>query len=564
MTKALHRSMLVPFLLAFLAHGAGAQERSTVHTAALELQGAGNDETPAKLLSGMGSLHHPIATKSPEAQAFFDQGLTLVYAFNFAEAVRFFRRAAELDPQAAMPFWGLALALGPNYNVSYVSPANEKAASDALQQAAKLAATGPECERDYIQALARRFTSEATPDLPKLAHEYVSAARELMRRYPDDPDAGALYAESLMDLHARQLWSNDGKPSEDTMEIIAVLESVLRQWPDHAGANHYYIHTMEASPYPERALPSAHRLETLVPAAGHLVHMPAHVYVRTGNYAAAVKSNQAAVAADSDYLRDHTFANLAYKLGYAEHNLVFMVYSASMDGEFEAAYRAASELDTEARALIESMPPAEGYIENSILIQVRFARWNEVLALPAPDAKLQGLTFFWHYARGCAFAVAGQAAKAESERDAMEEIYKKLPAGPAFGMMTNSWETMHGMAANSLSARIAVAHGDFAGAVERWQAAISIEDQMRYHEPPDWFYPMRESLGAALLRAGKTMEAEKIFRDDLERNPRNPRSLFGLWKTLEAEHKSADADWVRRSFEQSWKGGELQLRIEDF
>jgi tetratricopeptide (TPR) repeat protein len=513
----------------------------------------------------MGTLHHPIATNNLEAQKFFDQGLAFFYAFNFDEAVRSFKRASQLDPQAAMPYWGLAVAYGPNYNSgTYVSPANEKTAYEALQQATKLAANGPDVEKDYIAAQGKLFTNDSDPDLGKLAHDYIPAARDLSQRYPDDPDAATFYAASMMNLHTRALWTSDGKPGEDTIEITSALENVLRLWPDHAGANHLYIHALEASPFPERALPSAHRLETLVPAAGHLVHMPAHIYVRTGNYGSAVKSNLAAVAIDREYLSDLPTTNLGYKLGYAEHNLGFLVFSASMDGEFDVAMKAAKDLETQGRALVEQIPPTEGYMAPALLLQIRYAHWDAILGLPAPEEKLKGLAFFWHYARGCAFATKGQLEKAGAELDAMEQIYKELPPGPAFGMMPNSWSAMHDMAAHSLRARISAAHRDFADAVESWRAAIAAEDNMRYHEPPDWYYPMRESLGAVLFRSGKFTEAEEVFREDLDRNPRNPRSLFGLWKTLEAEKKTADADWIRRAFQAAWMGGTDLARMEDF
>lgn len=563
--KRMPRWILLALLTLSAPFSAMAQAHSSMQMASPELQAPGTEQTPATLLPGMGSLHHPIATKSPEAQKFFDQGLTFFYAFNFDEAVRSFTRASELDPQAAMPYWGLALARGPNYNSgTYVSPANEKAAYEAIQQATKLAASGPDVERDYVAALGKLFSNDADPDLGRLSHEYIPAARDLSLRYPDDPDAGTLYAAGMMNLHTRALWTNDGKPGEDTLAVTAELERVLRLWPDHVGANHYYIHAMEASPFPERALPSAHRLETLVPAAGHLVHMPAHLYVRTGEYAAAVKSNLAAVALDQEYLRNLATTNLGYKLGYAEHNLGFLVFSASMDGEFDVAMKAAKELESQGHSLVAQMPPTEGYMAPALLLQLRFAKWDAILALPAPEENLKGMTFYWHYTRGCAFAIKGQPDKAAAELDAMEQVYKELPAGPAFGMMPNSWSAMHDMALYSLEARISAARGDFAGAVDHWHSAITAEDNMRYHEPPDWYYPMRESLGAAFFRAGQFAEAEKVFREDLDRNTRNPRSLFGLWKTLEAEHEPADADWVRRVFEASWKGGADQLRLEDF
>jgi tetratricopeptide (TPR) repeat protein len=542
-----------------------ARQHSGMDMPVSDSQAVKTPEVRGKLLQGMGNWHHPITTKNAEAQKFFDQGLTLVYAFNFDEAKRSFQRASQLDPTAAMPYWGLALALGPSYNGgTYVWDGYEKEGYEALQQAKKLAAVGPENERAYIEALSKLFSADDGADPAKLAHDYIPAARELRNKYPDDPDAATLYGAILMDLHTKKLWTSDGAPTEDTLEIVAVFEDVLRRWPDHPGANHLYIHTMEASPFAERALPSARRLETLVPSAGHLVHMPAHIYMRTGEYSAAVKSNADAITADRSYFRDLDTTNPGYKFAYAEHNFSFLTAAAEMAGAYEPAEKAAKELAADAAPLLSEQPYVEAYMVNQFLVPVRFAKWDDVLAIAAPDAQLKGLTFFWHFARGCAFAAKRQTQQAESERDAMEQVYKELPPGKAFLMMPNDWSTMHDMAVGALNARIAVARGDYASAIEKWRAAIAVEDHMVYHEPPDWYYPMRESLGATFLRAGQAAEAEKVFREDLNQNPRSPRSLFGLWKALEAEQKPADADWARRSFEVAWRGTANQLRIEDF
>lgn len=519
---------------------------------------------PAKLFEGMGAGHHPIATSNTEAQKFFDQGLALVYAFNHAEAARSFQRAAELDPKEPMPHWGIALALGPNYNADVLDAAAEKASYEEVQKARALYANAPEVERAYVDALARRFTMDANPNIPALAHDYANAMRDLSRKYIDDPDAGTLYAESLMDLHPWQLWSNDGQPGPDTLEIESTLEAVLRRWPDHAGANHLYVHAMEASPYPERALTSAKRLETLVPNAGHLVHMPAHIYIRTGDYQGAVQSNVDAVKVDAGYLRDAQITNPVYALGYANHNIHFLAAAANMDGDYARAWDAAKQLEAAANAAAKDMPGAEAFLPTPIFVQLRFARWDDLLALPQPAANFAGLTFIWHFARGTAYAEKGQTVQAESESAAMETVYKTLPEGPAFGMIYNSWAVLHDLASHSLAAHISFARGDAAGAIEHWRAAVAAQDKMRYDEPADWYYPIRESLGSALLRSGRFAEAEQVFRDDLSRNPRNPRSLFGLWKTLEAEKKANEAAWVKTSFESAWKGKPDDLQLENF
>lgn len=502
----------------------------------------------------MGAIHHRIATANQDAQKFFDQGLALVYAFNFGEAINSFRRAAELDPNAAMPYWGMALAYGPNYNAWMVGRDHQRAGFDAIQTAVGLAPNAPEPERAYIDALARCFTDQPNPDQPKLARDYSDAMRDVYRRYPDDPDAAALFAASLMNLNPWHLWKIDGQPGPDTGEIVAVLEDALRRWPEHTGVNHFYIHTMEGSSEPERALPSAHRLETLAPAAGHLVHMPSHIYLRAGDYAAAVGSNRQAIAADRNY-RSRQPAAPPGAMEYSNHNQRFLAVAASMDGEFETALNAAQESRQSMHHGVMAVMPT--------LVLMRFARWDEVLRSPAPDPELTAVTFFWRLARGYAYASQRRLKEAADEQAAMEQAFSRLPEGRAFGTFFNDWSTLHTLAAETLSARIAAAGGDANAAVGHWRHAVAIEDAMNFDDVPDWYYPIRESLGAALLKNKQAPEAEQVFREDLKRNPRNPRSLFGLSKALEAQQKAYEADLVRQSFEAAWKGKE-RPRIEDF
>ena len=507
----------------------------------------------ARLFAGMGSLHHPIATASPQAQRFFDQGLASVYAFNFGEAINSFQRATELDPDAPMPYWGLALAYGPNYNAWIISPDRERRGFDAIQTAAGLAAHAAEPERAYIDALAHGFSDAPKTDQAQLARDYSSAMRDVYRRYPDDPDAAVLFAASLMNLHPWHLWQPDGAAGPDTAETIAVLEEALRRWPQHTGANHFYIHAMEASNHPERALASAQRLETLAPAAAHLVHMPSHIYLRVGDYDAAVRSNQHAIRVDRSYRLEQPDMP-AGVMGYANHNQQFLAVAAALEGDFETAMTAAQEIahmHSEAMAVMPS------------LVLMRFARWDDILRSPAPNPDLHAARFFWRLARGSAYASERRLKDAAAEQAAMEQAFTLLPAGRAFGSFFNDWSTLHSLAAGTLSARIAAARGDPEAAIAHWRDAIAIQDQMNPDDLPDWYYPVRESLGAALLANKEAADAENVFRQDLERNPRNPRSLFGLYKSLEAQKKSYDADLVRESFEAVWKGKQLP-RLEDF
>jgi tetratricopeptide (TPR) repeat protein len=517
---------------------------------------------PPALMLGMGHHHHAISTKSPEAQRFFDQGLTLVFAFNHEEAAQAFRRASELDPQSAMALWGVALALGPCINLD-VDPPHEKSAYSAVQKALLLAPGATESERDYIQALAKRYSSDPNVDLRKLDVEYANAMRELAKHYPDDLDATTLYAESMMDLHPWRLWSLDGRPTEGTEEIVAALESVLQRDPNHLGANHYYIHATEASRHPEWALASARRLETLAPAAGHLVHMPAHTYMRVGDYSAAAHSNAIAADADRVYLRESATTGSMYDMMYFSHNLHFLAASYSMGGDFTHAKQTADELVAHVGPMVHDVPMAEVYVPTPIFVLVRFHRWDEVLKLAPPNPSLAMTTAFWHFARGGAFAAKGEIALAEAERKILENARKETPADLEFSFFFNKAQSFLDLAESVLDARIAAAKSDHERAVRDWEKAVEIEDRLNYGEPPEWFYPVRESLGSALLLNGQAEQAEAVFRIDLKQYPRNPRSLFGLLRSLEAQKKSAGLEETRREFEAAWKNADVTLELAD-
>jgi tetratricopeptide (TPR) repeat protein len=517
---------------------------------------------PPVLMSGLGEHHHTISTKNPETQRFFDQGLTLVFAFNHEEAARAFRRASELDPQSAMAFWGIALALGPCINLD-VDPPHEKAAYEAVQKALALASGASERERAYIQALAKRYSSDPKVDLRKLDADYAKAMRELSKRYPDDLDAATLSAESLMDLHPWKQWTLDGRPTEGTEEIVAELESVLRHDPNHLGANHYYVHATESSPHPEWALASAKRLETLAPAAGHLVHMPAHTYMRVGDYSAAARSNALAADADRAYFLESNTSGTMYDMMYYCHNLHFLAASYSMAGDFVHAKQAADEVAAHAAPMLHDMPMAETYVPYPIFMLVRFHRWDDVLTLPAPNPGMVMTNAFWHFARGSAFAAKGQIANAEAERQILAAARKETPADVEFSFYFNKAQSFLDLAENTLDARIAAAKGDLAQAISYWEKAVEVQDKLYYGEPPEWFYPVRESLGGALLLSGQPERAEVVFRTDLEQYPRNPRSLFGLLNALEAQKKHDAAKEVRREFEAAWKSTDTTLTLKD-
>ena len=508
-----------------------------------------------------GRHHHPITTSSADAQRHFDRGFDFVFGFNHEQAAKEFARAAELDPKAAMPHWGLAWAIGPNYNLD-IDDARSTQASTAMRKALELSAGGPEAERAYVEAMAIRFSPDPKADRAALARAYSERMGAVMRQYPDDLDAATLYAESLMNLRAWKLWTLDGRPAERTEEIVAVLESVLRRDPNHLGANHYYIHTVEASPQPARALDSAHRLKTLAPAAGHLVHMPAHIYARTGDHASAALANLAGAEADRAFLKNQP-ADSFYGMAYYTHNLHFLADSEMMQGRLSQAKAASAALAERLGPHTAMMPMAESMVAIGASVRLRFAQHADILALPSPPADHPVEIAWWRFARGVAMARTGRIDEAVAERTALAQATAAVPGSALFGGTgLESARTILTLAGVVLDARVAWARGAQTEAIALWTRAVALADAVPYDEPPIWFYPVRESLGAALLLAKRAAEAERVFRDDLARNPRNPRSLFGLHECLVAQGKRADAAWVKRAFDDAWKGGEAPLTLD--
>ena len=515
----------------------------------------------ASLMTGLGKHFHPVSTRNAEAQQFFNQGLTLAYGFNHAEAIRSFARAAGLDSQMAMAYWGIALATGPNYNETTIDAARQKAAYEAIQKALSLAANAPEQERAYIEALAKRFSADPQADSKKLAVDYKNAMAALTKRYPDDLDAAVLYVDSAMILNAWKLWTADGKPADGTEEIVAVLESVLARDPNHIGANHFYIHAIEASPHPERALPSADRLASLAPAAGHLVHMAAHIYMRIGDYEAAARSNDLAAKADRAYI-ESTGASGMYAAYYYSHNLHFLAAAYSMQGRYGDAKRAAEQLENNVRPYLKDLPMLDAFMPTSTFLMVRFQHWDDVLKTSEPDGKMIITNALWHWGRGMAYAARSKSSDAEKERDVFASALKAMPAETSFGL--NQASDVLKIAVYMLDAKIATAKGNRTLAIEQLRKAVKAEDALAYDEPPAWYYPpSRESLGGALLLNGKAEEAEKVFRADLEKNRCNGRSLFGLLESLKAQKKIYSAQSVQREFETAWKRADTKLRVKD-
>ena len=526
--------------------------------------GHGGHSTPVKppiwLDEGLGDIDHPVTTKSAEAQKFFNQGLAYLYGFNHAEGINSFRHATELDPEMAMAYWGMSLALGSNYNVT-ADEAQLVEAYENLQKAITLSVKASQADKDYIAALSKRYAKDPKTDRKALAEAYKNAMGELVKKYPDDLDAATLYAESMMNLRPWQLWSLDGKPADGTLEIIAVLEGVMKRNPRHTGANHYYIHAVEASPSPERALAAADRLLGLAPNAGHLVHMPSHIYLRTGDHDVAVKSNDLAIVADRRYLQK-SGATGVYPLMYYNHNIHMLAASHAGAGNFAGAVKAAKELEANVRPNLKAMPMLEMFMPYHLVTLMRFHKWDDVLAYPQPDAELKITNAFWQLARGLANNERGKVKEAESELNAMSAVVRTIPADAGIG--NSSAHGVMKVASELLSGEIAFTKGDRKAALDALRRAVAAEDLVNYNEPPDWHLPTREWLGRALMRAGEYAEAETVFRNEIGKNPKNGRALFGLSEALAKQGKETSAALVRKEFAAAWKNSDTQLTAEIF
>ncbi|MDM7921554.1 MAG: hypothetical protein QUS14_04565 [Pyrinomonadaceae bacterium] len=512
------------------------------------------------LADGLGSVHHPVTTNNPEAQKYFDQGLAYLYAFNHDEGVASFRQAAELDPDMAMAYWGMALGLGANYN----DPANTDRFARAyteLQKAIALAPKASKAEQDYIAALSKRYSADPNASAAALAAAYKAAMAELVKNYPDDLDAATLYAESMMNLRPWQLWSLDGKPADGTLEIVRVLEGVIKRNPNHTGANHYFIHAVEASPAPERASAAADRLMGLAPNAGHLVHMPSHIYLLTGDLDKAVKSNEMAIVADRNYIQ-RSGANGIYPLMYYNHNIHMLAAAQAEAGNYAGAIKAANELAANVGPNVKPMPMLEMFMPYPIITLTRFHKWDEIMKYPQPPAEMLTTTAHWHMARGIALAETGKIPEAEKELAALQATMKKIPDTAM--LFTTPVTVAMKVGDELLAGQIALAKGDRKAAIAMLRQAAASEAKVNYAEPPDWDLPIREWLGRALMIDGQYAAAENEYRAELVRNPRNGRALFGLAESLDRQGKDASARLVRLEFRDAWKGADITLSADLF
>jgi tetratricopeptide (TPR) repeat protein len=505
---------------------------------------------------GLGPLHHPVSTRNAKAQAYFDQGMKLVFAFNHEAAIKSFERAAQLDPNLAMAYWGIALALGPNINRPMDADAH-KAAYAALQKAIALAPKASAEDRAYIAALSKRYSASTDADIMTLQVAYKDAMKALVQRYPSDTDAAVLYAESLMDLNPWKFWAPNGTPADGTLEIVAVLERALSQQPKHIGANHYYIHAVEASPHPENALASARRLETLAPSAGHLVHMPAHTYIRTGQYLEAARANVIAARADERLVK--AGVESFYLIGYYGHNLHFLAISNAFAGNSRAAIAAANKLYEVEAPRIKDVPFVDPFLFTPALILVQFGRWDEVLALPEPAFEAPITTAIWHFARALAFAGKGRADDAAAERTKFLDAAATLSKTMEYG--NNDAAALAAVARPYLDGRLALMAGDNTAAINLLLQAVAAEDRLTYDEPPGWYLPSRLALGVALVRAGDFVAAEQVFRDELLLHPESGRALFGLRTALAGQGRDKEAGALTGRLRRAWRGADVELSV---
>ena len=521
------------------------------------------DKPGAPVFKGLGAHTHPISTKNPQTQTFFDQGVNLLFGFNHAEAIRSFREAARLDPDCAMCWWGVAFALGPNINLPMPDDAVAPA-WQALQRARALASHASPEEQAWIAALAARYSADPKADRKTLDAAFADAMGRLWRQYPADLDAGTLWVEAMMDTQPWDYWQPDGvTPKGHAPEITSTLEGIIKRQPDHPGALHLYIHAVEATTTPERAEVAADRLAALMPEAGHVVHMPSHIYYRVGRYADAVHANELAARTDEDYIAACKSQGF-YPVGYYGHNIHFLWTSSEMEGRYQASIDAARRLvkAVDAVDVAKQMSMGELYVFTPVATLLRFGKWDAILAEPAPPPELTLDTAVWRYARGYAFANKGDLKSAHAERDRLAglvsaDFSKYAPWGiPATQMVDLSLSLLDG--------EIARTSGDLNAAVKAFQSAAALEHNLPYTEPPYWHQPVSHLLGAVLLQAKRPAEAEAVYRESLKSYRLDGWALYGLAQALDAQGKTAEAAGARRKFDQVWTFADVKLTSSRF
>jgi tetratricopeptide (TPR) repeat protein len=517
----------------------------------------------APLFEGMGQYEMPITTQDADAQRYFNQGMVLAFAFNHAESIRSFRAAQILDPTCAMCFWGEALATGPNINVTskgkvIMAPAERIAAYAALQRAIALQDNVTPREQGYINALANRYNGEVNSDREPLDLAWADAMGELAAQYPEDMTAASIYAEALMNTMPWNYWSDDGIAKPETSAVIAALDRVLDVEPNHPLALHLYIHALEASNNPGRAEPAADRLANLVPGAGHLVHMPSHIFYRVGRYNDAAIANLRAADVDEAYIAACN-AQGFYPALYYPHNIHFLWAASTMQGQSAVSIESARRVVANVRVeQVQAFPTVEFFRTVPLLSLVRFGKWDEILAEPHPHEGFMFAKSIWHYARGVAYAATGEAVLAADELALLLPLKDDVSVR-FLDSRDYPGSTLVAIAIDLLRGEIAYRAGDYTAAVASFEDAVAKQDSLPYTEPPFWYYPTRQSLGAALLAGGDAPQAESVFRRDLEQYPHNGWSMFGLIQSLENQGKNDEAGKIRQHFDKAWQFADIEL-----
>ncbi|WP_350292313.1 hypothetical protein [uncultured Croceitalea sp.] len=510
------------------------------------------------LFENLGNHSFLITTSSKDAQTFFNQGLKLTYAFNHAEAHRSFMEAARLDSKSAMSYWGQAYALGPNINDPMPDNERKRKAWEAIEKAQKNKSKTTAKEQALINALSARYSKDSTADIGELNMAYMEAMEEVALQFPNDADVQTLFAASVMNTVPWNYWDKDGNPSPNIKEAKAALENAIAINPNNPGAHHYYIHMVEL-PKPDLAEPSADKLGTLMPAAGHIVHMPSHIYIRVGRYLDAVKANQKAILADEDYI-SQCYAQGMYPLGYYPHNIHFLWSAASLLGNSEIALDAA-------RKTAEKVPVGEmkelhflqNFAATPLLAYVRFGKWNDILTIPSPNSEIKHLKLIWHYARGIAFTRKNNLKEAKEELDAINTMLKDPAMKELMAVGFDSSYAIAELAYEVVAGEIAALEGLNDTSIKHLKKAVELEDKLVYNEPSAWYIPPRQNLGAVLMKAKKYAEAEEIYREDLKKLRQNGWSLTGLYKSLEAQGKNEEAKKIKLELEKAWEHADLEL-----
>ncbi len=510
------------------------------------------------LFENLGNHSYTISTNNEKAQTFFNQGLRLTYAFNHAEAHRSFMEASRLDPNSAMTFWGQAYVLGPNINDGLPDDERKNKYNEALAKAKKLAAGATPKEQALINALTHRYSTDLTKDVVELNMAYMMAMTEVVGKYPEDSDIQTLYAASVMNTVPWNYWDSEGNPSPNIKEAKAALEKAMKMSPDNPGAHHYYIHMVEL-PKPDLAVPSAEKLGGLMPAAGHIVHMPSHIYIRVGRYKDAVTTNQQAILADEDYI-SQCYSQGMYPLGYYPHNIHFLWSASSLLGDskiaIDAAKKTAEKVPT--GELID-LPFLQNFASTPLLAYTRFGKWNDILTIPSPNDEIKHLKLIWHYARGIAFLRKNNIKEAKEELEAIQEMIKDPEMEDLIVSGFDPSSVIGKVAYEVVAGELAAAEGNLDLSIDHLKKAVALEDGLTYTEPAAWHIPTRQNLGAVLLKAQKYEEAEKIYKEDLEVLRQNGWSLMGLYQSLKAQGKLIEAELIKEEFKTAWKDADIEI-----